>query len=52
MNLSKTDTTELLRLLEESARIISFYGSTTKEANVARKCRVLRKKIIRKCSTK
>ena len=52
MNLSKTDTQQLIRNLEESARIISLYGSTTKEANVARKCRVLRKKIIRKCSTK
>lgn len=51
MNLSNTDTRQLIRLLEETACIISFYASSTKEANVARKCRVLRKKII-KCSTK
>lgn len=53
MNLSNTDTRQLIRLLEESAKIISSYASDTKEANVARKCRVLRKKIIRKqCTTK
>lgn len=52
MNLSNTDTLHLLLLLEKSERIISFYASSTKEANVARKCRILRKKIAKKCSMK
>lgn len=51
MNLSNTDTRQLLRLLEDASHIITIYASSTKEANVARKCRVLRKKIAR-CSTK
>lgn len=52
MNLSKTDTQQLLRTLQEASMIINSHTSSTKEANVARMCRVLRKKIIKKCSTK
>jgi hypothetical protein len=51
MNLSKTDTKELLRTLQDASMIISSLSSNIKEANVARKCRLLRKKII-KCSSK
>lgn len=49
---SKTDTRMLLDTLEQASRIISFYASTTKEANVARRCRLLRKKLIKQCFTK
>lgn len=46
--MNKTDTRMLLETLEQASRIISFYASSTKEANVARKCRLLRKKIKKK----
>lgn len=48
MNLSKTDTKELLRTLQDASMIISSLSSNIKEANVARKCRLLRKKLKRK----
>ena len=49
MNISKTDTRELLRLLDESSKIISANPQqSTKEANIARRCRRLRKKIAKK----
>jgi hypothetical protein len=48
MNLSKTDTKELIRFLDDSYKIMnSINPQSTKEANVIRKCRLLRKKIIR-----
>ena len=47
MNLSKSDTRELLRLLDESSKIIGINQQSTKEANIARRCRRLRKKLIR-----
>jgi hypothetical protein len=48
MNLSKTDTKELIRLLDDFSKIMqSVTPQSTKEANVVRKCRLLRKKIIR-----
>lgn len=48
MNLSKTDTKELIRLLDDSCNIMQRVApKSTKEANVIRKCRLLRKKIIR-----
>ena len=55
MNLSKTDTKELIRILDEASKIISTSEYSTKNANVARKCRLLRKKILKKtelCSMK
>ena len=52
MNLSKTDTQMLIRLLDDSSKIIRLHATSTREANVARKCRVLRKKIIKTCTTK
>ena len=48
MNLSKTNTQMLLRLLDDSSKIIRLYATSTREANVARKCLVLRKKLKRK----
>lgn len=48
MNLSKTDTKELIRILEEASKIISTSAYSTKNANLARKCRLLRKKILKK----
>ena len=49
MNLSKTDTKELIRLLDDSSKIIqSINPQSTKEANVVRKCRLLYKKLKRK----
>lgn len=50
--LSKTDTKTLLRVLKDASTIINSRFSNVKEANVARMCRVLHKKITRKCSTK
>lgn len=48
MNLSKTDTKELIRFLDDSYKIMnSINPQSTKEANVIRKCRLLRKKITR-----
>ena len=47
MNLSKSDTRELLRLLDESSKIIDINQQSTKGANIARRCRRLRKKLIR-----
>ena len=52
MNLSKTNTQMLLRLLDDSSKIIRLYATSTREANVARKCLVLRKKLIKSCTTK
>lgn len=55
MNLSKTDTKELIRILEEASKIISTSTYSTRNANLVRKCRLLRKKILKKnelCSTK
>lgn len=49
MNLSKTDTKELIRLLDDFSKIMqSVTPQSTKEANVVRKCRLLRKKLERK----
>jgi hypothetical protein len=45
--LSKTDTKDLLATLERAAMIINSLSTNTWDANVARKCRLLRKKIIR-----
>lgn len=45
--LSKTDTKDLLATLERAAMIINSLSTNTRDANVARKCRLLRKKIIR-----
>ena len=45
--LSKTDTKALLATLERAAMIINSLSTNTRDANVARKCRLLRKKIIR-----
>lgn len=49
MNLSKTDTKELIRFLDDSYKIMnSINPQSTKEANVIRKCRLLYKKLKRK----
>ena len=45
--LSKTDTKDLLATLDRAAMIINSLSTNTRDANVARKCRLLRKKIIR-----
>lgn len=45
--LSKTDTKDLLATLERAAMIINSLSTNTRDANVARKCRLLRKRIIR-----
>lgn len=45
--LNKTDTKDLLATLERAAMTINSLSTNTRDANVARKCRLLRKKIIR-----
>lgn len=53
MNLSKTDTKELIRILDEASKIISVHSinsQSTKVRNVARKCRLLRKKLNKRLS--